>query len=98
MLAIEFSFNLFVLSGLLCVAFVAGFLVRMGYSRSLKLKITELEKEMLSNHADILELQRERAMLVKQMKESQIPVIPMNNLKDENEKQAAVPAEKRKRY
>ena len=50
---------------------------------SLKRKITELEAEMLSNHADILDLQKQKAQLEQQIRESKIPVIPLKPSKEE---------------
>ena len=85
MLAMEVSFNILTLSGIVLMAFALGFFVRGGQLNSFRRKIIELEKEMLSNHADILELQKEKALLVRQMKESEIPVIPINT-KEENDK------------
>lgn len=87
MLAIEITLNILPLSGLLLLAFAIGFFIRGGQLTSLKKKIIELEKEMLSNHADILELQREKAHFLRQIKESKIPVIPMNTSKEETDKQ-----------
>lgn len=85
MLAIELSIPVLVLGLLLIGAFAVGFVFRSSQIRSCKKKILELEKEMLNNHAEILELQKERASLIKQFKESKIPVIPITS-KDDNEK------------
>jgi hypothetical protein len=78
MLAIEITLSVLPLSGLMLTAFALGFLLRGKQLKSSRRKILELEKEMLSNHADILDLQKEKAILIKQMRESKIPVIPMN--------------------
>lgn len=51
---------------------------------SLRKKILELESEMLSNHADILDLQKEKAQLEQQIKQSKIPVIPMRSSKEDD--------------
>jgi hypothetical protein len=83
MLAIAITFNIFLLAGLIVAAFVIGFLIRSQQNASLKRKITELEAEMLSNHADILDLQRQKAQLEQQIKESKIPVIPLKPSKEE---------------
>ncbi|MBO9571143.1 MAG: hypothetical protein J7497_02890 [Chitinophagaceae bacterium] len=85
MLAIELSIPILVLALLLVCSFAVGFIFRSSQIRSCKKKILELEKEMLNNHAEILELQKERASLIRHMKESKIPVIPMNS-KDDNDK------------
>jgi hypothetical protein len=84
MLAIEFTINISVLAGIVFVSIVLGFMIRRSQIRSLKKKIVELEKEMLSNHADILELQRSKALLEQNLQASKIPVIPLNPAKDEN--------------
>lgn len=89
MLAIEISFTLFPLLGILLAAFAVGFMFRSRQIKSYKRKVLDLEKEMLSNHAEILELQKERASLLKQMKESRIPVITMNPSKEDNDKRHA---------
>lgn len=86
MLAIEITISVLPLAGLFLIAFGAGFLLRSGQIRSGNRKILELEKEMLSNHADILDLQKEKANLVRQIRESKIPVIPMNTAKEDNDK------------
>jgi hypothetical protein len=59
-------------------------MIRRSQIRSLKKKIVELEKEMLSNHADILELQKSKAQLQQNPQASKIPVIPLNPSKDES--------------
>ena len=81
--AIELTLNVFVLTGIVFGSFVIGFLIRANQIRSLKRKIVELEKEMLNNHADILELQRSNALLEQNLQASKIPVIPLNPTKEE---------------
>lgn len=61
----------------------AGFVIRASQVRSLERKIGSLEQEMLSNHAEILELQKERTLLEQQLKQSDIPVIPITSSKEE---------------
>jgi len=74
---IQITISIFPLAGMVCFAFVVGFLLRAAQLKDFRAKILDLEKEMLSNHAEILELQKEKASLHKQMKESKIPVIPL---------------------
>jgi len=69
----------------LLASFVVGFLLRSEQLKKHHKKIIELEREMLSNHSEILELQKEKALLIKQMKESSIPVIPLKLAKEEND-------------
>ena len=79
MLAIPITVNLFVLVGSLALTALFGFAFRSGQIKSLKNKISNLEVEMLATHAEILELQRDKANLEHQLKESSpIPVIPIN--------------------
>jgi hypothetical protein len=84
MLAIELTVNVFVLPGIMVISFLAGYLIRKAQIKSLNRKIFELEKEMLSNHADILELQRSKALLEINLQKSKIPVIPLNLSKEES--------------
>jgi hypothetical protein len=86
MLAIEITISILPLCGILLIAFAVGFVLRGSQLKSARRKILELEKEMLSNHADILELQKERAILTKQVREPKIPVIPMNTMKEDSDK------------
>jgi hypothetical protein len=87
MLVIEMNLSIFSLAGLMLAALVLGFLLRTGQIRIQRRKILELEKEMLNNHAQILELEKEKAGLMRQMKEQKIPVIPMEG--DQNESRIA---------
>jgi hypothetical protein len=84
MLAIELTLNIFVLAGIIVFSILFGFLIRRNQISSLKKKIIELEKEMLNNHADILELQKAKAILEQNLQASRIPVIPLNPAKDES--------------
>jgi len=81
--AIELTVNIFVLTGIVIGSFIIGFLIRANQIRSLRRKIVELETEMLNNHADILELQRGKALLEQNLQASKIPVIPLNPTKEE---------------
>ena len=83
MLAITISLNLFSLIALLLSFAFIGFLFRSAQIRSLKGKVIELETEMLRNHADILDLQKEKALLEQKINESKIPVIPLKSSKEE---------------
>lgn len=65
MLVIVLNINLFLLAGLILVAFFVGYLLRGNQLRKNQDKIYELEQEMLSNHARILELEKENALLKK---------------------------------
>ena len=90
MLAIEITLSVLRLVGLILLSFAAGFILRSEQLKSYGRKVLELEKEMLSNHADILDLQKEKANLVKSIRESKIPVIPMNSSKGDNDQSMKV--------
>ena len=77
MLAIEITLNPLILAAICFAFFAAGYFLRSHQLNKLRKKIIELEKEMLSNHADILGLQRQKAQLEEKIKESRIPVIPL---------------------
>lgn len=83
MLAITLPVNLFLFGGAIILAFLIGFLARSGQLKKWKKKVTELETEMLTNHADILDLQKEKAVLEQSLKTIAIPVIPINTNKEE---------------
>lgn len=78
MLLIKLSIDVSMLVGILVLAFASGLLFRGAQLKKQKRRIGELEKEMMDNHAEILELQKEKLMLESQLKgESTIPVIPI---------------------
>ncbi|MDF2187270.1 hypothetical protein [Paraflavitalea sp. CAU 1676] len=86
MLAIIIPVNVYLFGGLILSAFLAGFIVRKSQLKKLKMKVLELENEMLSNHADILDLQKEKASLEQKLKEHHIPVIPISSKEESNSK------------
>lgn len=78
MLLIKLSLDVSVLVGIVVGAFASGLLLRSAQLGKQKRRVGELEKEMMDNHAQILELQKERLVLENQLKgESTIPVIPI---------------------
>ena len=84
MLAIPITVNLFLLLGCLAISALIGFAFRSGQIKSLKYKISQLEKEMLDAHAEILDLQRSKVNLEEKLKvSSPIPVIPINVVAEE---------------
>ena len=95
MLVIELTLNVFVLTGIVIASFLIGFLIKRGQIQSLKRKIVDLENEMLNNHADILELQKNKALLEQNLQASKIPVIPLNPKKEEGVDKAISRKEKR---
>lgn len=88
MLLIEITINAFVLAGLVLASIGLGFMFRSNQVTIHKKKVVELEKEMLLNHAEILELQQRNNALELKVRTLSIPVIPMNT-KEELEKKVA---------
>jgi hypothetical protein len=84
MLAIILPVNIYLFGGLLLFSFLAGFFLQRGRIKSSRKKVIELENEMLSNHADILDLQKEKSALEQRLKELHIPVISITASKEEN--------------
>jgi hypothetical protein len=78
MLLITFSIDVSMVVGGIAVAFVFGFLLRGTQLKKLKGKVSDLEGEMMTSHAEILELHKDKARLEEQLKgSSSIPVIPI---------------------
>lgn len=78
MLLIKLSIEVSMLAGIIAIAFATGFLLRQSQLKKLKAKVNDLEKEMITSHAEILELQRDRLLLEEKLKgNSNIPVIPI---------------------
>ena len=65
MLIISISLNIFLLGAALVVVYIVGYLFRSRQLTSLQRKINELEREMLNNHAEILELEKQKAELIR---------------------------------
>ncbi len=83
MIAIQVYVNVFVLAGLALMFFIIGFIFRKNQLNSLHKKIVDLEREMLSCHAEILQLQRDKIDLIKSITEPPIPVISISSGKEE---------------
>jgi hypothetical protein len=78
MLLITLSIEVSMLAGIIAIAFATGFLLRRLQVRKQKSRVSELEKEMIASHAEILELQRDILLLEEKLKgTSNIPVIPI---------------------
>ena len=65
MLINSICLNIFLLGAALVVGFIVGYLFRSRQLTSLQRKINELEREMLNNHAEILELEKQKAELIR---------------------------------
>lgn len=88
MMLITIPVNVFLLGGALLVAFYIGFLVRTRELAKCKRKVTSLETEMVSNHAEILNLQKEKVEVERKLKSLSIPVISLPAQKEEKSVEA----------
>ena len=88
MFAIEFTLSLFTLIVLVGTAILVGYSFRSNKLKKRQMKISELRKEMVSNHAHILELEKENVLLEKEIRSQKTPVlslkIPVSDKKEEN--------------
>jgi hypothetical protein len=78
MLNVEFTLNVLSLILLAGGSLLAGYLLRSRQLQKKQFKISELRKEIVYNHAQILELQSEYVSLEKEIKAVKTPVRPMN--------------------
>jgi hypothetical protein len=79
-----FSDSVLLTALFLVLGFLAGFFIQIKERRTLKKRLHEMERDMLSDHAEILKLHQEKVELQQQLKESKIPVITMNKNKEAN--------------
>jgi len=78
MLLIKLSVDLSMLVGFIILSFATGFFLRGGQLRKSREKVNDLEKEMMTSHAEILDLQKSKLVLEERLKgSSSIPVIPI---------------------
>jgi hypothetical protein len=77
MLNIELSLNVLTLGIIALVAMFIGYSFKSRVLRKKQLKIQELRKEIVGNHAHILELQKEYVTLESQIKGAKTPVLPL---------------------
>lgn len=79
MLLIKLSLDVSMVMVIITIAFASGFLLRSARLKKLKGRVSELEREMMASHAEILELQRDKLILKEELNgSSNIPVIPIN--------------------
>jgi hypothetical protein len=83
MLNVEFTLNVLSLILLVGGSLLTGYLLRSRQLQKKQFKISELRKEIVYNHAQILELQSEYVSLEKEMKSVKTPVRPMNIIDSE---------------
>lgn len=91
MLQIEVTLNVFFIAALVVFSFLLGFRFANRKMHSRDKRIVELEKEMLSSHAEILQLQREKVDLMHKIQETPTRVISITN-KEISEKSNDLPA------
>lgn len=88
MMLITIPVNLFLLGGALALTFFLGLIVRSRELAKTRKKVGSLETEMVANHAEILNLQKEKVELEKKLKSLSIPVIPLSSQKEEKSSEA----------
>ena len=77
----DINLNIYVFFLLLFCAAILGYLPRSKQIARKQRKVSELEREMVQAHAEVLESQREFCQLEASMKSTSNPVIPMKNNK-----------------
>jgi hypothetical protein len=90
MLNIEFTLSVMSLVLIISGALFVGYLLRSRQLKKKQFKISELRKEIVYNHAQILELQMEYVTLEKSMSNNKATVLPMNKVKTETKESAAL--------
>lgn len=88
MLNVEFTLNVLTLIFIISGAMFTGYYLRSRQLKKKQHKIAELRKEIVYNHAQILELQTEYVTLEKSLNISKATVLPMN-LNSADTKEAA---------
>jgi hypothetical protein len=77
MLTIDVSLNVLTLLLIVLASGLIGFGLKGRQIRKKQFKIVELRKEMVNNHAQILELEREFVVLESKLRETQTRVLPI---------------------
>jgi hypothetical protein len=90
MLNVEFTLTVLSLMLMCAGSLLTGYLLRSRQLKKKQIKISELRKEIVYNHAQILELQTEYVNLEKEIKTVKAPVLPMNKLISEKKETAAL--------
>jgi len=89
MLNVEFTLSVLSLIVLIFGALLTGYQLRSHQLKKKQHKIADLRKEIVYNHAQILELQMEYVALEKSMNTSKATVLPMNAVPLETKESAA---------
>jgi hypothetical protein len=77
MLSVEFTLSTISLIAIVAGSLLAGYFLRSRQLQKKQFKISELRKEIVYNHAQILELQKEYVTLEKTMSGTIAPVLPI---------------------
>ena len=87
---LDFIINPIIVVGAMVVGASSVTLVSKGRLAKSRRQIKQLENEMMSSHAEILEMQKAYVRMETRLKEQSIPVIPMKiNGKEVNPKEKA---------
>jgi hypothetical protein len=90
MLNVEFTLNVLSLILIVSGALIFGYFLRSRQLKKKQFKIAELRKEIVYNHAQILELQTEYVSLEKSMNVNQATVLAMKPIVAEIKESAAL--------
>lgn len=83
----EVYLNVLWLPILALVSALIGFILRSAQLRKARQKVVSLENEMLQNHAEILQLQKDIVRLQNSLGDSKTPVV---SIKDSSEEKPAI--------
>ena len=89
MFTFEFSVNILMLMAIAIFSGFIGFKLKKGMGAKKQAKINQLEKEMISNHTEILQLQKEYCMMEQKLKDLSKPIIAMKIASKEEEQEKA---------
>jgi len=90
MLNVEFTLTVLNLVLIIAGALICGYFLRSNQLKKKQFKISELRKEIVYNHAQILELQKEYVDLDKSIKVGTATVLPMTKIIAETKESAAL--------
>jgi len=85
MLTFEFTLNIMILSAIILVSAFAGFSFRKYQLTRSRVRVNLLEREIINNHSEILELQKEYISMELKFRGIKDPIVVMKNVvKDES--------------
>jgi|SRR5580704_9421540 hypothetical protein len=79
MLTLEFSMNVFILFAVILSSLFIGFSLRSKQIRKNRSRVMQLENEMIHNHAEILELQKEYISMELKLRGIKDPLVVVKN-------------------